>query len=467
MKDYGQLAKSVIEVIGGKENIAHFTHCVTRLRFNLKNDELVNVEEVKKIKGVIGAQFSANQFQVIIGQDVESAYDEVCKLLDMTPEKGIDENLDENLTSKEPFSIKRLCNGIIDGLSGSLVAILPAMIAGGMIKMLCTLFGPTMLNILSDTSSTYRILSIVGDAAFYFLPLFSAYTAAKKFKADILVSMLICSVLIHPDLITMVNSGESLNVYGIPMTAVSYANTILASIMIVYVQSKVEILLKKYSPAMLRMIIVPVCTTLIILPLALCVLGPLGSWIGNLLSAAVMFIHKVFGPLSVALIAATFLLLVVTGSHQVLATFCITQLFTIGYDDILLPATIASGFAVTAAALAFAIRSTNKDDKSLGFSCAVSQLFGSASEPTLFGILFPHKRVWGCLMIGAFVGGLYMGLTKVACYILAPSVYMAFMSFGGPASNTVNGLIGCAITFVVTFVLVLLFGEKKKQEGEE
>ena len=465
-KDYGQIAKSVIEAVGGKENIVHFTHCVTRLRFNLKNDALVNVEEVKKIKGVIGAQFSTNQFQVIIGQDVELAYDEACKLLDMAPEKGIDENLDESLTTKEPFSVKGLFNGIIDALSGSLVAILPAMIAGGMIKMLYTLLGPTMLNVLSETGYTYRILSIVGDAAFYFLPVFSAYTAAKKFKADVVVSLLICSVLIHPQLIEMVNSGESLSVFGIPMTSVNYANTVLASIMIVYVQSQIEKLLKKYSPAMLRMIIVPLCTTLIMIPLALCVLGPLGSWIGNVLSWAVMLIHNIFGPLSVALIAATFLLLVVTGAHQALGTFCITQLFTIGFDDILLPASIASGFAVVGAALAFGIGSKDKDDKSLGFSCAVSQIFGGASEPTLFGILFPHKRVWGCLMIGAFAGGLYMGLTKVACYLLAPSVYMVFMSFGGPVGNTINGLIGCAIAFAVTFVLVLLFGVTKKEKGE-
>ncbi|MBR0417866.1 MAG: PTS transporter subunit EIIC [Erysipelotrichaceae bacterium] len=463
MKDYGQLAKDVIEAVGGKENIAHFTHCVTRLRFNLKNDALVNVEEVKKIKGVIGAQFSTNQFQVIIGQDVEMAYEEACKLLDMSPEKGVDENLDKDLTSKEPFSVKRVVNGVIDALSGSLVAILPAMIAGGMIKMIYTLLGPTMLNVLSDTSSTYRILSIVGDAAFYFLPVYCAYTAAKKFNADVVIALLLCSVLIHPQLIELINSGEPLNVYGIPMKGVGYANTVLASVMIVYVQSLIEKVLKKYSPAMLRTIIVPLCTTLIMLPVALCVLGPLGSWIGELLSKAVLLIHDIFGPLAVALIAATFLLLVTTGAHQTLGTFCITQLFTIGYDDILLPASIASGFAVVAAALAFGIRSKDKDDKSLGFSCAVSQIFGGASEPTLFGILFPHKRIWGCLMVGAFAGGLYMGITKVACYLLAPSVYLVFMSFGGPASNTVNGLIGVAIAFAVTFVLTFFFGVTNKK----
>jgi len=471
-KNFEPLAQTILDAVGGKDNISHFTHCMTRLRISLKNDSLVDEATIKNTSGVLGCQFAMGQLQVIIGKEVKAVYEAACKLLDMVPEKGLDENLDSELKKpKKSFSLKGALNACMDGLSGCLVPLLPVVIAGGMIKMIYMLLGPTMLNLISETSNTYQLLNLVGDAAYYFLPVFCGYAAGKKFNTNILISMILGAVLLHPSFVSIVDSGEPFAVYGIPMIAVSYSSTVIPMILITLAQSYVERLLKRISPDMLKGMIVPVATVLIMLPLALCVIGPLGSLLGEGIAALILLINNVFGPLSVALIAATFLVLVVTGAHIALGTFCMTQLFTVGFDNILLPASICSGFATAAVALAFALKVKNKEQKSLGITCAVSQIFSGVSEPTLFGILMPHKRIWGCLMVGAFAGGLYMGFLNVACYILAPSVYLAFLSFGGPAGNTMHGLIGCAISFIVSFLLVYFVGatkemnETKRREG--
>ena len=352
----------------------------------------------------------------------------------------------------------------MDTLSTCLVQLVPVVVASGLMKMVCTLLGPTMLNALPAESNTYQILNTLGDVGYYFLPVYCAYTASKKFGTNTLISMMLGALLIHPNIVNIVNAREPFTYLGIPMQLINYSASVLPTLLIVWIQSYIEKGLNKVLPKTLRFAFVPFLTVLIMSPLALCVLGPLGTFIGSLISKVIVGINSVFGPLSIAIVAALWPLLVSTGMHTTLRTFCITQLFTVGYDNIMLPSVMASYFAAVAVGVAYALKSETEENRSLGFSCAISQIFGGVTEPTIFGILFPNKDVWARMMIGSFAGGLYMGITNVACYILAPSVYLAPMSFGGPTSNTINGLIGCAISFVVTFALIFFTWTNKKED---
>lgn len=462
MDKYERIASEVLKSIGGERNITYATHCVTRLRINLKDDSIPDLDAIKAIDGVLGCQFSAGQFQVIIGRGVEKVYDAFCKMANIDKVASIEENLDKNIESKKK-GIKDIVNGCLDGLTGCLVALIPVVIASGLVKMLYTLLGPNLLNVISTDSNLYQLLYFVGDAGYYFLPVFCGYTASKKFKTNTLISLLIGAILIHPTLIEIVNSKVAFDVYGIPMVLVNYSSSVIPMVLIVWVQSYVEKGLNKVIPEIIRRAFVPMLTVLIMLPLGLCALGPLGTLIGQFVSFVIISINNIFGPLSIAIVAALWAVLVTTGMHTTLRTFCITQLMTVGFDNIMLPAVMCNAFSVLAVGLAYALRSKSAEERSLGLTCALSQTFGGASEPTIFGILMPHKKIWACLMGGAFVGGFYMGIMGVACYIMSPSIYLAPMSFGGPVNNIINGLIGCAICFIATFILVYFIGAKKKE----
>jgi len=176
MAKYDEFCAQILENVGGKENVVSAVHCMTRLRINFKNKDKINVDAIKAIKGVLGAQFSGEQFQVIIGQHVSEVYPEFCKLAGIAQGATVDENLDE----KEPFDIKKIPSKALDYISGSIAPMLPVMIGAGWFKLFYSLFGPGLLNIAAQESDFMRILYIVGNAGFYFMPVLIAYGAANK-----------------------------------------------------------------------------------------------------------------------------------------------------------------------------------------------------------------------------------------------------------------------------------------------
>lgn len=446
---YEQLAAKVLELIGGKENISNFVHCMTRLRFNLKDNSLVKLEEIKKINGVIGAQWSNDQLQIIIGSSVADVYKVVCAQAGYAAVKSIDENLD----GKKKFSF----TSIIDGISGSLVPIIPLMIGAGMLKViliLCEMFG-----ILTTGMPTHTVLQFAADAGFYFLPIFLGATAANKFKTNMGLGMLIGAILLHPTFVSNVSNGVKMSIFGLPIYASSYSSTIFPVIMAVFVMSYVEKFFRKISPEAVKVILVPLGTMLVMLPLTLCLIGPAGAFIGVYLAQGIMWLYNVTGFFGVALLAAVYPLLVITGMHGALVPYMFQSFATFGYEPIVCVAGVLSNINQGAASAAVAIKSKNKELKSTAASSAITAIVGGVTEPAMFGINLRFKKPLYASMIGNFVAAAFAGLMKVYSYAFAGSAgIFGIAGFIGPTNATViymaiSMLIGLATTFVITLFI--------------
>lgn len=456
-KNYDDLANSILDKIGGKDNISFFTHCVTRLRFNLKDESLAQTEEIEKLKGVIGFQWQGGQLQIIIGNAVRDVYDAICKIAGISQ----DDDLEAETVVKEKKTLKGIVGNVFDVISGCMVSVIPVMVASGFVRVIPTICGPMMLNIMSDQGDLYRILTIVGDAGFYFLPIFIAFSAAKRFKCSPYISMLLATILIHPSLLEIVAAGENFTVYGIPMKLVNYSSSVLPMLLSIWIYSYIEKLLKKYVPEVLQFMLVPFLSVLIMLPLELCVLGPAGTYVGEGLSYVLFATQSVLGPIAPALLGGLWTLLVSTGMHSTIFPVVAVQFASVGYDNIFFPSAQVSYCAIVAASLVYAIKSKDAEKKSLGISCAITQTIVGTSEPAIFGILFPQRKYLYAVILGGAVGGLYTGIMHVACYMLAASIWLTPVCYGGSSSNILHGIIACVLSFGVAFVVAWVLNKKE------
>ncbi|SHH88724.1 PTS transporter subunit EIIC [Clostridium intestinale] len=450
--NYELLAKEIIKKIGGNENVNNVAHCATRLRFNLRDKEIVDAEEVKKIEGVMGVVDKGGQFQLIIGPQVSSLYDEVIKLV---THKDVVEVKKEKIQEKKSF--KNIINTVFDYLAGSLTPLIPILLAASLCKTIAAIIGPSLLGVVSDTSDIYTLFTFVGDAGFYFLPVFVGYTAAKKFECNQAIGMLLGGILIHPTFINMAQNKVSFSVYGIPTIIQGYSSTIIPMMLIVWVMSYVEKFFKKYSPDVLKVFLIPFGTLIVMLPLALSVLGPLGGFLGTYVCEGILAINRVAGPLGVAIIGGTFAILVLTGMHPLLFTYLFVTFPTIGYDNFLLPGILCASWAGTGVAIACIFKFKNREKKSLTFGYITTWFLGGVGEPLLYGISVTYKTPLYAGAIAGFGAGLVAGLLKLTAYVLNTSngVYGLAAFVGGSTSNYVALVITVAASLIIGFVVML------------
>lgn len=456
-----QIAESVLQAVGGKSNVTHVTHCMTRLRLNLKDESIPKDEAVKKISGVIGVVRAGGQYQIIIGQNVPKVYAEICQLGGFQAEAPVDENLD---APKQPLTPKQVGLNILNYMSGSMTPLIPVMIAGAMFKTLQVLFGPDMLGLITAESNFYLLCTMMYNAFFYFLPIYLGYTAAKKLGASQPLGMMCAAMLLVPEFVALAQSGASFSVYGIPAPTNSYGQTVLPIMLAVFVMYYVERFFKKIVPDVLSTIFTPFLTMVVMVPLTFCLLAPIGSWAGTLIGNGLIAFGNFGGFLAVAVVAALWEFLVMTGMHQVLIVFGITTLMQTGCDTFVLT---AGGFATWAAfgmAVGAFLRIRDKEEKAMAAGYVISGLLGGVTEPVLYGIGFKYKRPFIALIIGGLCGGLYGGLTHVGTYVLGATNFLALLGYvNGGTANVINGCIGAAISLVVTAVLTYLFGFDKNE----
>ena len=449
-KDFDRIAQEILDNVGGKDNVTNAVHCMTRLRINLKDYDKINQDGIKAIKGVLGAQMVGGQYQVIIGQTVPNVYKEFCALTGIKETGAIDENLDEG--PKGPLTFKSVIDKCLDAITGSLTPILPILIVAGLVKMIISILGPTMLNVVGPESNLYAILNLAGDAGFYFLPMYVSVSAARKFGCNQFIAMLMAGIMLHPTLVGWVTEGTPMDVYGIPMTLVNYSSSVFPMILTVFVMSYVEKFFKKVVPEQVSTMFVPLGTVLVMLPLALCVVGPLGQILGNGISAGLLALHNILGPLS--------RLLVATGLPLAVIPTALISLAQLGYDDTILVGSICGTYACIAIYLMYTLKAKDAEDKELGLSCFISQALGGIGEPGIFGIMMRKPKALLIEMVSAFCGALYAGITHCALYVLGSSNFMNAIVFANPNDpmGLVNGCIACGISFVVAIVLSLVIG---------
>ena len=492
MADNAQTAADVLAAVGGKENVTNLIHCITRLRFSLKDESIPDADAIKKIPGVIGAQWSGGQFQVIIGQNVTKVYDEVMKL-GVAGGGSID--IDEGDAKKFEWTPKNVGNAILNYLSKTMVGLIPVMMAAAMFKTIAVIVGPDMLGLVDANSNFYLLFNDwLYDAGFYFMPIYLGYTAAKVLGCSEVLGMMMGGILVTPYMISQFNAlaavtgaiqaaegaldAEALiaaatpvastTVFGIPAPVSNYFQTVLPIILCMPVLKLVEDFFKKVIPDMLSTTFVPFLTMLVMVPVGLCALAPLGGWLGGIFGTAMFGFAGVGGFVACAIIAALWEFLVMTGMHQVLIVLAITQLFTVGFDGCVVVAGGIAQWATWGMALGAFLRLREKDEKATQLGYFLSGAVGGVTEPALYGCGFKYTRSLAGMIAGGFVGGAIAGILSVKTYVLgAASVLNVVGFFAGGTFNTIAGVGASVIALVVAAVVTYLFGFTKEQLEED
>ncbi len=456
-------AKKILELVGGKENVASVTHCATRLRIRLKDENRETIEEIRKIPGVLGIQKNVGELQVIIGPAVGDVYQKFIENGGFAVSKKINENLD----GEKGSGVKAIINTFFEVMTGCISPVVYAFIVMGMFKSISAIFGPSLLGWMSAESDVYILLEGVSSAITYFLPFLLAYSSSQKLGATTTVSLVLAAILVSPTILGIVAAGEPFKVFGLfPMTLIDYSSTFLPIILIVAVQVYVEKLLKKIIPDVVKTILVPTLTVAVMAVLGLCILGPLGQWLGNGLAGAVMLLSEHAGWLEGALVGALYVFMVAfgLGGPVFLATFAVyTQT---GADYLYFPYMVLYGMALVGVNLSYIIRNKAADEKQTGIVALASQLLGGVSEPTIYGVLFRNKVCLIVEVVACAIAGFYCGLTHTAVIgmTFGLPVVGSFLCFSGSTTaNMVNGCISVAIAFILAMVGTLIFYRGKTE----
>lgn len=455
--NYKDLAKEILQEVGGESNIQSMTHCATRLRFNLKDNTSVDAEAVKKIAGVYGAVNKGGQFQVIIGNDVPYVYTELESMVSLGGGKKEEK--------KKKFSL----SAVFDVIAGIFVPLIPAIAGCGLLKAVLSLL--TTFGVLSTDTQTYYIISMVSDTAFYFLPMLLAFTSAKKFNCSPFLAVVMAGMLLHPNFTALVSAGEAVNFLGLPVQLVNYGSSVVPIILIVWALSYVQRFFERIMPKAVRVILVPLCSVLVMIPLALVVIGPLGSFVGNYLAELIIFLEAKIPWLVPMVIGGLTPLLVMTGMHYSLFPPVLTQLSTQSFNTVSI-GFFPSNMAQAAATLAVSLKTKDKELKQLAASAGITALCG-ITEPALYGVTMKLKKPLWAVLIGGGLGGLYYGLTGVRAFTPLPGNPLQIAGYinGEAPMNLINAVIGVAIAMAAAFILTWIFGvDNKKTEtksGEE
>ncbi|EGP5279570.1 PTS beta-glucoside transporter subunit IIABC [Enterococcus faecium] len=466
---YEKLVKEILKDVGGKENINGLTHCITRLRFNLKDEEKANTEELKEVPGVVSVVQSGGQYQVVIGNHVPDVYKEFIELSGLSTETEV---------VKEK---KGLLDSFIDIISGIFTPVLGLLAATGMIKGLNVLF--VSLGWFTNTSGTYAILQAAGDCFFYFFPIFLGYIAAKKFGLNQFVGMALGAALVYPAIAGLTASVEPLytlfsgtifespiyiTFLGIPVILMNYGSSVIPIVVSTFFCSKLEKSLARIIPGILKSFLVPFLTVIIMVPLTFIIIGPIATWAGDLLGEFVLTIYN-FSPIVAGIaVGAIWQVLVMFGLHWGIIPIAINNISVLGYDPVMVLGQ-ATPFATAGAVLAVIIKSRNVSVRAIGIPAFISSLFG-VSEPSLYGVTLPRKKPFIATLISASVGGLIMGIFGTKSFIMGGMGIFSLPNYISPESGIGSGFYGYVIAivvaFVLSFILTLTFLYDPKEDRE-
>lgn len=466
---YEQLAKDIIENIGGKENVNSVVHCITRLRFKLKDEGKANTEVLKNMDGVVTVMKSGGQYQVVIGNHVPDVYKAVTTVGGFQAQGAVDE---EDGKKQGAF------NKFIDIISGIFTPVLGVLAATGMIKGFNAMF--VALGWLSNKSGTYQILNAIGDALFYFFPIFLGFTASKKFKGNQFIGMAIGAALVYPTLSgltqgeplytlfegTMFQSPVHITFLGIPVILMSYASSVIPIILAAFVGAKVEKWLAKVIPDVVKTFLVPFFTLLVVVPLTFIVIGPVATWAGQLLGQVTIWLADLSPIVTGIFLGGLWQVFVIFGLHWGLVPIAINNMSVFGEDPIL-ALVFAASFAQIGAVLGVWLKTKDQKVKSLSIPAFISGIFG-VTEPAIYGITLPKKKPFIISCIAAAVGGAILAIFNSKVYMMGGLGIFQFPSMISPKEGITAGFWGAVIAvivaFVLGFVLTYLFGGVGKEE---
>lgn len=447
---YKKLVNELLKSVGGKENITSANHCFTRLRLRFNDFSKINEEEIKKIEGVLGTNKNGDEFQIIIGNHVDQVHSDFVSLIGNLPIEGKEAEKKKGSFKEELFAT----------IVAIFIPIIGLLAASGLLKGIVTIL--TSLEVISETSGAYVVLHSLSDAVFYFFPIVIGYTAGKRFGANPLITLLIGAAIVYPSLIEATKSGETYTFFGIPLKLVSYTSSVMPIIFAAYFAAKVEKFFKKVLPSILRMVFVPFFTLIIVYPLTLLVIGPIITFLTNIVASSLDGVFN-FSPLLTGFIfGGIFQVIIIFGLQWGLIPIYIQYLTTLGYDP-LIGLAIPSVLGIAGAVFAFALRTKNKKTRTLAYTTGTTALLG-VSEPAIFGLLLPLKRPMICALIGSGMAGATAAILEVKVYAPGLSGIFNVIAYGGELQNNLYGFLSLFIAFAASFILSYFFGYSKKND---
>lgn len=451
--DYRKTAQMLVDELGGNDNIINAAHCATRLRFVLKDENMVDKEKVSKIPGVITTVQAGGQFQVVIGNHVKDAYQFVMELI----------TIDENAAvsgGKKP----NLFNRLIDVISSIFAPFLYTLAACGILQGILGIF----VACGADTSNgTYRILNFVSWTAFTFLPVLISITASKKFGMNTYAAVVIACALVCPDYIAMVEAGESITFAGIPVMLLSYTSSVIPIILAIWVASYVEKFFNKILPLVVRSLFSAMLTIAIMVPLTLLVFGPVGNTIGGAIGDAYNGLYSLSPIVAGIIVGGLWEVLVIFGVHWGITPVTVGNYTTLGYDTFT-GMQASAVFSQAGATLGVLLKTKNKEMKKVAGSAAVTGLFG-ITEPAIYGVNLRLKRpmICGCIA-GAVGGAIAGGFNAVSWGYNMPGIATIPAYFkAGHATQFIGFLISIVVSFVLGAVLTYIVGFKDEPNPDD
>ncbi|NNJ30632.1 beta-glucoside-specific PTS transporter subunit IIABC [Lacrimispora defluvii] len=442
-----ELAKEILVLVGGSENIAQLNNCATRLRMNLKDESKIDLNKIKEIQGVLGAAKKSGQYQIIIGTDVSNVCDEIRKMGQITE-------------SSAPIQKTGKLDALMDIFASIFTPVIPAITAAGMIKailVICVLFG------MNKESQVYSILNFIADAGFYFLPVMLAFSSARKLGCNPYLAVMMGGILLHPGFTKMVSAGDPVFFLGLPVKLVNYGSSVIPIILAVWLMVYVERFADKISPKPVKFFMKPTLTILIVAPIVLIVLGPMGSYVGTVIATVTDFLNSHVSWLVPMLMGAFMPLLVLTGMHWSFLPILMTSYSTYGYEAVMGPGSLVSNICQGAAAFCVALKTKDRQFKQQASSAGITALMG-ITEPAMYGVTIKYRKVLLSVMLGGGAGGFYAGLMGVVRYTSGtPGLLSLPIFIGENPMNVIHALISCMIGFCITFALTWFYGFKEPE----
>ena len=467
MTVYETLAKEILNYVGGKDNVNSLTHCITRLRFKLKDESIAQDEALKNLEGVVTVMKSAGQYQVVIGNQVQDVYEQLAPLLHA-----------EQPQTVQGAEKEKLLDRFVDIISGIFQPILGIMAACGMIKGLNMLF--MTLGLYTETSGGYMIINAIGDALFTFLPLFLGYTSARKFGLKPMVGLVIGGIMCYPGIQSSALSGSLkplytmfegtmfaspvyIDFFGIPVISMDYTSTVIPVIFIVYFASKCEKLFSKFVPDLVKFFFVPMLTLLVALPIGFLLIGPVATFGSKIIAETIISIRNVSPMLAGGLVGLTWQILVIFGLHCGFIPVYINNIVTNGYDNVMMPF-FACTFATSAVILVIMLKTRDRKMKELCLPNFISGIFG-VTEPGIYGILLPLKKPFIISCIAGGIGGAFYGFCNFRKFSMGGMgifEFPAMMEPDGSWGNLLVAVSGVLLTMIAAVILMLLFYREKE-----
>ena len=449
------LAENILRLVGGETNVSTLVHCATRLRFKIVDNAKVDLAALEALDGVITVVNGSGQLQVVIGNRVPEVYRAFGSI------SGLLEDKDGKRQTAESDKSASAMGRLIDLVAGIFTPLLGAMAAAGVLKGVLAIV--IAMGWMNNKESTYVILHAASDSLFYFLPMLLAITSARKFETNIFVAVSIAGALVYPSIQGLFDAGQPVTFFGLPVIMMQYTSSVLPIIFSVWLMSYIERFLNRHIHESVRNILTPFFLLVLMVPLTLMTIGPVGISASKLIASLFVSIYSFNPIIAGALIAAAWQILVIFGVHWGFVTVFINDISVMG-QSYLKAASSPSIFAQSGALLGVMLRTKDKKLKALAGSSFIASLFG-ITEPGVYGVTLKLKKPFVCAVIAAAMGGAVAGYAKSSAISMGMPGLLTLPIFYG--EGFIGFLIGCAIAFVVSLILTMIVGFDEPVQATE